>query len=111
MRKSIGSLTAALMLAAAGTVFAVANAEAKEVTLTGTMKCAKCSMHVAKDCADVLDVKDGDKTTDYYIAKNDTSKGVHKHICTEDKDKVTVTGTVSEKDGKKTIEATKIEGL
>jgi type 1 fimbria pilin len=111
MQKSIASFTAALMLAVAGAAFAAAASDAKEVTLPGTMKCAKCSMHVSKTCADVLEVKEGDKTTDYYIAKNDTSKGVHKNICTEDKDNVTVTGTVSEKDGQKILTATKIEGL
>jgi hypothetical protein len=104
------SLVAGMILVSAGSVWAAADA-AKDVTLKGTMKCGKCMLHETKACADVLEVKDGDKTVHYYIAKNDVSKGLHKNVCHDEKADITVTGTVSEKDGKMTIAATKIEGL
>ena len=80
-------------------------------TLKGTMTCAKCDLKVADKCQNVLQVKDGDATVTYYIEDNDVSKGTHKKVCTAAVDNVSITGTVSEKDGKKWIAPTKIEGL
>jgi len=81
------------------------------VTLKGTMTCAKCGLKIADKCQSVLQVKDGDTTTLYYIADNDTSKGTHEKVCDAAADNVTITGTVADKDGKKWITPTKIEGL
>ena len=81
---------------------------AKETTLTGTMLCAKCSLKEATVCTDVLQVKDGDKTVNYYITQDGKSK-TSGHVCAGSKDGVSVTGVVSDKDGKKMIAASKIE--
>jgi hypothetical protein len=86
-------------------------AEDASTTLKGTMTCAKCGLHESDKCQSVLQVKDGDSTVNYYIADNDTSKGTHKKVCTDKVENVSITGTVSEKDGKKWITPTKIEGL
>jgi hypothetical protein len=80
-------------------------------TLKGTMTCAKCDLKTADKCQNVLQVKDGDATVTYYVTDNDVTKGTHKKVCTAAVENVTITGTVSEKDGKKWITATKIEGL
>ena len=55
--------------------------------------CAKCTMKKsdAKQCQDVLVVKDGDKTAEYYVAKNDVSAKFG-HTCKGEKP-ATVTGT------------------
>ena len=82
---------------------------AEETTVKGTLKCAKCSMHEADKCQAVLVVKDGDKSTNYYLQDNATGKAAHKSICKADKENVSVTGTVTEKDGKKVIASTKVE--
>ncbi|SRR6266849_7005106 len=82
-----------------------AEKEDKEVTLKGTITCAKCDLKVEKECATVIQVKDGDKTITYFFDA-DTSKATMKEICKEAK-KGSVKGTVSEKDGKKTITVTK----
>ena len=88
----------------------VSMARAEETTLSGTMVCAKCTLKKADatKCQDVLVVKD-DKgaTTEYYIAKNAASEEAG-HQCSKEA-KATVTGTVSEKDGKQWIEASKID--
>ncbi len=88
----------------------VSMARAEETTLSGTMVCAKCTLKKADatKCQDVLVVKD-DKgaTTEYYIAKNAASAEAG-HQCSKEA-KATVTGTVSEKDGKQWIEASKID--
>ena len=83
----------------------------KEVTLKGTMQCARCSLHESgvTKCADVLTVKDGDKSVNYYITQDGKSKTAS-HVCNDSKADVSVTGVVSEKDGKHHIAATKIEG-
>lgn len=83
---------------------------AEETTLSGNIMCAKCTLKKAdaKECQDVLVVKDdAGATTEYYLTKNETLEKFG-HTCTGEKPAV-VTGTVSEKDGKKWLTATKIE--
>jgi hypothetical protein len=101
---------AKLGLAVALVVGLVAGASAVDpTTVTGNVMCAKCTLKKAdaKECQDVLVVKAGDKTTEYYVVKNDVSKAFG-HVCGGEKPAV-VTGTVSEKDGKTWISATKME--
>ncbi len=74
-------------------------------TIKGKGECAKCSLKKTDSCQMAVTTKDG---TQYLVENNDTSKKFHKNICTEEKD-VEVTGTVSEKDGKKVITASKID--
>src|ERR1044071_4081978 len=74
-------------------------------TIKGKGECAKCSLKKTDSCQMAVTTKDGTK---YLVENNDVSKKFHKNICTEQKD-VEVTGTVSEKNGKKLITATKIE--
>jgi hypothetical protein len=96
-------------LALALVVGLVAPATAGDETLTGKVMCAKCTLKKAdaKECQDVLVVKTGDKTAEYYIEKNDVAKAFG-HVCGGEKPAV-VTGSVTEKDGKKWISATKME--
>jgi len=102
-------LTMALLagLAAAGATTALA---ADDTTITGTMVCGKCTLHETKECQNVVQVAGADgKTTNYYLEQNDVSKAQHEPICSGGSEKVTVTGTVKEKDGKTTMTPTKIE--
>lgn len=83
---------------------------AEEVTLSGTVVCAKCSLKKddAKECQDVLVTKDSEgASAEYYIAKNEVSKEFG-HGCTKTTS-ATVTGEVTEKDGKKWIAPSKME--
>ena len=101
---------AKLGLALALVVGLVAGANAgDETTMTGNIMCAKCTLKKAdaKDCQDVLVVKDGDKTAEYYVEKNEVWKKFG-HVCKSEKAAV-VTGTVTEKDGKKWIAPSKME--
>ncbi len=82
---------------------------AADQTYKGEMVCAKCFLKRpdAKECQDVLMVGDAKKpTAEYYVTKNDVSKETGE-ACMEPM-KVTITGTVSEKDGRKWITASKI---
>ncbi|MEI8196524.1 MAG: hypothetical protein WCI73_11495 [Phycisphaerae bacterium] len=81
------------------------------VTLKGMLACAKCSLHEkdATGCQNVLVVKDGDKTTNYYVVDNDVSKAAHGKVCHHSSADVTITGTIAEKDSKQWITPTKIE--
>jgi hypothetical protein len=73
---------------------------ADKVTLTGTAMCAKCALHESDKCQTLLEVKTTDgKVERYYF----TSKMDHDKFCKDKTENVTVTGTVSEKDGKKYI--------
>jgi hypothetical protein len=86
-----------------------APAFAADQTYKGEMVCAKCFLKRpdAKECQDVLMVGDAKKpTAEFYVTKNDVSKETGE-ACMEPM-KVTITGSVSEKDGRKWITASKI---
>jgi hypothetical protein len=99
---------ARISLALALVLGLVAAATAGEETLSGTVKCAKCTLKKADAtaCQDVL-VVTGEKAGEYYIQKNAVAEKFG-HVCTGEKTAV-VTGAVSEKDGKKWIAPSKIE--
>lgn len=100
----------ATLCLAATVAFAGFAAAAEEVTLAGTVMCAKCSLKKddAKECQDVLVTKteSGDRA-EYYIAKNEVSSKFG-HSCQKEAP-ATVTGEVSEKDGKKWITPSRME--
>jgi hypothetical protein len=101
-------LTLALLagLAAASATTALA---ADETTITGNMVCGKCTLHETDKCQNVVQVTEDGKTVNYYLKQNDVSKAAHDPICQGGSEKVTVTGTVKEKDGKKMMTPSKID--
>jgi hypothetical protein len=72
--------------------------KAKEVTLKGTITCAKCDLKLQKACATVIVTKRDKKDVTIYF-DTASNKKYHGDICTEAK-AGTVTGTLK-KDGKK----------
>ena len=98
------------VLAIAAVLGLVTAVSAEEVTLKGTIVCAKCTLKKAdaKECQNVLLAPGPDgKDVEYYMAKSTSADAVGE-VCTAKK-KVTITGTVSEKDGRKWITASKVE--
>ena len=96
-------------IAALGALVVVTPAFAAEETFKGEMVCAKCFLNKpdAKECQDVLLVKDAKgATTELYITKNKVSQESGE-ACTQ-AIPATVVGTVSEKDGRKWLTASKI---
>jgi hypothetical protein len=110
MRKSIMLLFAAgLLLAVVTPRLFAADAKNKEVTITGKMVCGKCTLHLTQECQNVVQVEKDGKTVNYFLTQNDVSKAAHDPVCDPgSSEKVTVTGTVKEEDGKMTMTATKI---
>jgi len=102
-------LAAGLLLTVASSRLFAADTANKEVTFSGMCVCAKCVLHETPECQNVLQVEKDGKTVNYYLAQNDTSKAFHDNICTTSGEKVTATGTVSEKDGKQVMTVSKIE--
>src|SRR5205809_2615868 len=96
------TLATTVLLAVSGSKLMAADA-GKEVTLTSNAVCAKCVLHETKECQNVLQVVESGKTNNYYLAQNDVSKNFHDQICGTAGEKVTATGTVSEKGGKETF--------
>ena len=80
----------------------------KEVTITGDACCAKCALHQADKCQTVVKATVDGKEVMYYLTGKE-AKTFHEKICGGTTQKVTVTGTVTEKDGKEMLKATKIE--
>ena len=77
-------------------------------TLEGEATCAKCSLKLADKCQFAITVEKGGKKETILAEQNDVAKNFHKKIC-EDTVKVKVEGTITEKDGKKTIALAKVE--
>jgi hypothetical protein len=107
MKKLTFALAAGFLLA--GMAARALAAEKKEVTVTGNLVCAKCTLHETKTCQNVVQVMEGTNTVNYYLKQNDVSKAAHDPICTGAAEKVTVTGTVKEKGGKEMMTPTKID--
>jgi hypothetical protein len=82
-------------------------ASAKEVTLKGTITCAKCDLKLEKKCATVIKVKKDGKDVLYYFDA-DSGKKYHKDTCQEAKEG-SVVGTVANKDDKNWVKVSKIE--
>jgi len=109
MKKIAMVITAVAGLLLAASVSRVVAADAKETTITGSMVCGKCTLHETTSCQNIVQVTKDGKTVNYYLIQNDTSKAAHGAICGGDSEKVTVTGTVEEKDGKEVLTPSKIE--
>jgi hypothetical protein len=106
MRKAWWGMLALVLAVSLAGLQAAEQAD-KETTLKGKITCAKCELKQAAKCATVIVVKEKDKDVVYYF-DDDSHKKFHDDICTKGKSGK-VTGTVSEKDGKKTIKASKVE--
>jgi len=96
------------IIALVGLLSIPAFAADKEVTITGLGQCAKCALHETDKCQNTIQTEENGKKVIYYLAQNDTSKDFHDNICKKP-EKVTATGVVSEKDGKKILTVSKIE--
>jgi hypothetical protein len=96
-------------IATLGALVVVTPAFAADETFKGEMVCAKCYLNKpdAKECQDVLLVKDAKGASiEYYITKNKVAQESGE-ACTQ-KIPAVVVGTVSEKDGRKWLTASKI---
>jgi hypothetical protein len=90
-------------------VVGIQGQEQKEVTLKGTLVCAKCTLKEEAKCTTAVQVKEGDKTVTYLLEDKGNAETYHEPVCGGGKETGTVIGTVSEKDGKKWIKPTKVE--
>jgi len=88
------------------------NAQAgdKEVTLKGKIMCAKCELKLKgiSKCTTCIKVKEGDKEVVYLFLDKGNKEEYHEAVCGGGEKEGTVTGVVSEKDGKKWIKPSKV---
>ena len=94
-----------VLLFAAGHLF---GADAKEVTITGEGACAMCLLHQTKECQTAITTTENGKKVVYYLAENKVAQNFDGRVC-KTSAKVTATGTVTVKDGKNVLTASKIE--
>src|SRR5579863_8714405 len=95
------ALLSTIALAAFG-----ASLSAEEIK--GEAVCAKCELHQTDSCQDAIKVTKDGKSEVILCEPNAVAKAFHKTIC-HGPANVTAEGTITEKDGKKTIALTKIE--
>src|SRR5258708_30264078 len=98
----------AMICVAVTAAFTSAKEAATEVTLKGKATCAKCDLKKTEKCQAALVVTEDGKEVVYYV-KGKGASDLHKTVCKEAKDGVSITGVVSEKEGQKWITASKIE--
>jgi hypothetical protein len=80
----------------------------KEVTLKGSLLCAKCALGQAAECTTAIQVKEGDKTITYLLDDKGAGEDYHDAICGGGKKEGTVVGTVEERAGSKYIKPSKV---
>lgn len=83
----------------------------KEVTLKGTIVCAKCALKekgVTK-CTTAIQVKEKGKDVTYYFDDKGAKEDYHEAVCGGDRKEGTVTGVVHKHDGHLMIKPTKVE--
>ncbi len=102
---SLLAVLAAVCLLVAG----VRAQDKKEVTLKGTILCAKCALKETKKCQTAIQVKEKGKTVTYYLLDKGMKEDYHEEVCGGEKREGTVTGVVSEKEGKKYVTPKKVE--
>jgi len=100
------ALSVALALTLGLVMSARVSAADKEVTLKGTLLCAKCELKETEKCVNAIRVKEDGKDVVYYFDDKGNKESYHKKICQKPAEG-SVTGTVSEKDGKKYIKPAK----
>src|SRR5581483_3693453 len=100
----LAGAVALMMLALTISAFA----EATTTTITGMGKCSKCALHKKEKCQNVVEVEKDGKTTTYWLTGAKSKEFHHYNLC-QDANKVTVTGTVEEKDGKTMMKVTEIK--
>lgn len=82
---------------------------AGETKITGEAMCAKCELHQTDACQMAIKVKTADGKEEVILAENNgVAKDFHENIC-KTTEKVNAEGTITEKDGKKTITLTKVD--
>jgi hypothetical protein len=79
------------------------------VTLKGTIMCAHCELKEEAKCHTVIRVKEEGKDVTYYFQDKGMKESYHDPVCGGGQKEATVTGTVSEKDGKKWITPSKVQ--
>ena len=99
-------IVAGLLIMGSGTL--AGEKKGKEVTLKGDLVCGKCTLKETDKCSNVLQVKEKDKTVNYFL--KDKGKKETYHSCAPDsKKEATVTGVVTTVKGKKFITPTNVE--
>src|SRR5690242_11314120 len=102
MKKLILTGVAGLMLfGLAIPAFAAEEGSAKEHTITGEAKCAKCSLKESDKCQTVIQTENKKgKTVTYWLTDNEAAKKFHADVCHGPK-KVKATGVVKHSEGGK----------
>jgi len=83
----------------------------KEVTLKGTILCAKCALKAegVTKCTTAIQVKENGKDVIYYFDDKGSKEEYHEEVCGGAKKEGTVTGVLHMHDGKNYIKPSKVE--
>lgn len=101
--KKIALLTTTLLAALGLSVHAA------DTKITGDASCAKCDLKKTATCQMAIKVKNADGKEEVILADNNKiAKDFHSNIC-KSTEKVNAEGTITEKDGQKTIALTKVD--
>jgi hypothetical protein len=80
----------------------------KQVTLKGTILCARCALKETKTCQTVIRVKEAGKEVSYYFKDKGHDEEYHEEVCGGAQKQGTVIGAVFTKDGKQWVTPKKV---
>lgn len=103
------SIVSVIAVAILFSTLEAAHDKGKEVTLKGTILCAKCALKETDKCTTAIQVQEQGKTVTYYFHDKGQDEEYHEMVCGGDRKEGLVTGTIHEHDGKKYIAPKKVE--
>jgi len=106
------AISALLAIVGVGLLLSTLHADedkAKDVTLKGTILCAKCELKETDKCTTAIQVQEQGKTVTYYFHDKGNAEPYHHAVCGGGRKEGTVTGIHHDHDGKKMIAPTKVE--
>ena len=110
MIRSLLTLTAVVLAAWTITPAGARPDDKAEVKMKGTLVCGACTLSETKKCVNILQVTEKEKLVNYSLDDKGTKEDYHDEVCGGGKvENVTVTGIVSEKEGKKFLKPSKVD--
>jgi hypothetical protein len=107
--KRLGIVLGAVALLGVIVNVRAAEKAAREVTLKGTILCARCALKETKKCTNAIRVDEDGIEVVYYLDDKGSAEDYHVEVCGGARKEGTVTGKVYVKDGKHWIKPKKVE--
>jgi hypothetical protein len=86
-----------------------ANDQSQEVTLKGTILCARCALKESAKCQTAIQIQEGDKVITYYLDDRGDRETYHDPVCGGERKQGSVVGKAFDREGRKYVTPSKVE--